>query len=147
MIDFFAEYYRWFLSLHIMAVISWMAGMFYMPRLFVYHTRLEVGSEAFEMFKEMERKLIRMIINPAMIVTWIAGLCMAFGQDLWSEHWFHVKFLAVIIMSGFHGFLSRWRRQFARDEIVHSERFYRQVNEIPTVLMIGIVLLVILKPF
>ena len=147
MTDFLADYYLWFLSLHIMAVISWMAGMFYMPRLFVYHTRLEVGSDASEMFKEMERKLIRMIINPAMMVAWVAGLCMAFGQDLWGDHWFQLKFLAVIMMSGFHGFLSRWRRQFDRDENVHNERFYRQVNEIPTVLMIVIVLLVILKPF
>lgn len=147
MTEFLANYYLWFLSLHIMAVISWMAGMFYMPRLFVYHTRLEVGTDASEMFKEMERKLIRMIINPAMTVAWIAGLCLAFGQDVWGDHWFHLKFLMVILMSGFHGFLSRWRRQFADDENNHSEKFFRQVNEIPTVLMIAIVLLVILKPF
>lgn len=146
MIDFFAEYYRVFLSLHIIAVISWMAGMFYMPRLFVYHTRLAAGTEASEMFKEMERKLIRIIINPAMILAWVFGLCMAFGQDLWGSHWFHVKFILVILMSSFHGYLSRWRRQFARDENSHDEKFFRRVNEIPTILMIIIVFLVIMKP-
>ena len=147
MIEFFATYYSWFLFLHIVTVISWMAGMFYMPRLFVYHSRLAVGSEASEMFKEMERKLIRIIINPAMILAWIFGLCMAFGQDYWGDIWFQIKFICVMIMSGFHGFLSRWRRQFARDENTHSEKFYRVVNEIPTIFMIFIVFLVIMKPF
>ncbi len=146
MIDFLADHYLWFLSLHIIAVISWMAGMFYMPRLFVYHTRLEVGSDASEMFKEMERKLIRIIINPAMILTWLFGLCMAFGQELWSSPWFQVKFVLVILMSGFHGYLSRWRREFERDENRHNEKFYRRVNEVPTILMIVIVFLVIMKP-
>lgn len=147
MIDFLAQYYSYFLALHIIAVISWMAGMFYMPRLFVYHTRLEVGSDASEMFKEMERKLLRIIINPAMTFAWIFGLCMAFGQDLWGDTWFQIKFFSVFLMSGFHGFLSRWRKEFARDENTHSEKFYRRVNEIPTVLMFVIVFLVILKPF
>ena len=147
MIDFISENYRVFLSLHIIAMISWMAGMFYMPRLFVYHTRLKVGSEASDMFKEMERKLIRIIINPAMCLTWIFGLSMAFAHDLWADHWFQFKFLCVIIMSGFHGYLSRWRRQFERDENRHGENFYRKVNEIPTVLMIVIAFVVILKPF
>ena len=145
--SFLADHYHWLLALHIISVISWMAGMFYMPRLFVYHCRLDVGSEASEMFKEMERKLIRVIINPAMTLTWIFGLSMAFGQHLWGEPWFQLKFLLVFIMSGFHGFLSRWRRQFADDRNIHSEKFYRLVNEIPTILMIFIVLLVILKPF
>ena len=121
--------------------------MFYMPRLFVYHTRLETGSEASEMFKEMELKLIRIIINPAMIFAWIFGLSMAFGQDLWGQGWFQLKFLCVILMSGFHGFLSRWRKQFARDENIHTEKFYRLVNEVPTILMIIIVFLVIMKAF
>lgn len=147
MTDFFTEYYLWFLSLHIIAVISWMAGMFYMPRLFVYHTRLDVGSDASEMFKEMELKLIRIIINPAMVFAWIFGLSLAFGQNLWFSHWFQIKFFMVILMSGFHGYLSIWRRQFVRDENIHSENFYRKVNEIPTIIMIFIVLLVILKPF
>lgn len=147
MTEILAEYYYWLLALHLIAVISWMAGMFYMPRLFVYHCRLEVGSDASEMFKEMERKLIRIIINPAMTLAWIFGLSMAFGQDRWGDHWFHVKFLCVLLMSGFHGYLSIWRRQFERDERRHSEKFFRAVNEIPTILMIIIVFLVILKPF
>lgn len=147
MIDFLHENYLWLLSLHIISVISWMAGMFYMPRLFIYHCRLEVGTESYEMFKEMERKLIRIIINPAMIFTWIFGLSLAFGQDVWGDHWFQIKFFIVIVMSGFHGFLSRWRRQFARGKNCHSARFYRIVNEIPTLLMFAIVFLVILKPF
>lgn len=147
MIDFISENYRIFLSLHIASMISWMAGMFYMPRLFVYHTRLEIGSEASEMFKEMERKLIRIIINPAICLTWVFGLSMAFAHDLWGDHWFQFKFLCVVIMSGFHGYLSIWRRQFDRDENKHGERFYRIVNEIPTVLMIIVVFVVILKPF
>lgn len=143
--SFLSEHYSWLLSLHIIAVISWMAGMFYMPRLFVYHTRLETGSDASEMFKEMELKLIRIIINPAMIFAWVFGLSMAFGQDLWGHSWFQLKFLCVILMSGFHGFLSRWRKQFARDENIHTEKFYRLMNEVPTILMIIIVFLVIMK--
>jgi len=147
MSEFLAEYYLLLRAFHLIAVISWMAGMLYMPRLFVYHTRLEAGSETSEMFKEMEYKLIRIIINPAMIMAWILGLCLAFSQNLWAEHWFQIKFLCVILMSGFHGFLSRWRKQFARDENSHNEKFYRRVNEIPTVLMIIIILLVVMKPF
>ena len=125
LVELFREYYYWLLALHIIAVISWMAGMFYMPRLFVYHTRLEVGSDAYEMFKVMERKLIRIIINPAMMVTWILGLALSFGQDSWSAGgWFYIKFVAVLIMSGFHGYLSIWRRAFERDENQHSEKPY-----------------------
>jgi putative membrane protein len=147
-IEFFQEYYYWLLSLHIISFISWMAGMFYLPRLFVYHTRLEVGCEASEMFKEMERKLLRMIINPAMIATWIFGLALSFGQDSWSAgNWFYIKFAAVILMSGFHGYLSKWRRAFYRDQNEHNEKFFRMANEVPTVLMIVIVFMVILKPF
>lgn len=148
MIEFLQEYYYWLLSLHIISVISWMAGMFYLPRLFVYHTRLEIGSDASEMFKEMERKLMRIIINPAMTASWIFGLAMSFGQDSWhAGGWFYVKFLAVLILSGFHGFLSRWRKDFERDENKHSEKYFRMMNEVPTILMIIVVFMVILKPF
>ncbi len=145
--DFIRENYDWFRALHIIAVISWMAGMFYMPRLFVYHTKVQVGSEASEMFKEMERKLLRIIINPAMILTWIFGLSMAFSNDLWGDVWFQGKFFCVFLMSGFHGYLARWRRYFFNDNNLHSEKFYRMINEVPTILMIIIVFLVILKPF
>lgn len=147
-VEFFQEYYYWILSLHIISFISWMAGIFYLPRLFVYHTRLEIGSDASEMFKEMERKLLRIIINPAMIATWIFGLALSFGQDSWNAGgWFYIKFAALIVMSGFHGYLSKWRRAFYRDQNEHDEKFFRMVNEVPTILMMIIVFMVILKPF
>lgn len=148
LVEYFQEYYYWLLSLHIISVISWMAGMFYLPRLYVYHTRLESGSDASEMFKEMERKLLRYIINPAMCATWLFGLALSFGQDSWNAGgWFYIKFSAVIILSGFHGYLSKWRKEFMRDENTHSEKFYRMMNEVPTVLMMIIVFMVFLKPF
>ncbi len=148
LIGFFQEYYYWLLSFHIISVISWMAGMFYLPRLFVYHTRLDAGSDASEMFKEMERKLMRIIINPAMTATWIFGLALSFGQDSWhAGGWFYIKFAAVLILSGFHGYLSRWRKAFERNENKHNEKFFRMVNEIPTILMMVIVFMVFLKPF
>ena len=148
LIEFFQEYYYWLLSFHIISVISWMAGMFYLPRLYVYHTRLESGSDASEMFKEMERKLLRYIINPAMSATWIFGLALSFGQDSWNAGgWFYIKFSAVIILSGFHGYLSKWRKEFLRDENTHTEKYFRMMNEVPTVLMIIIVFMVFLKPF
>ena len=148
LIEFFQEYYYWLLALHIISVISWMAGMFYLPRLFVYHTRLEIGSEASEMFKEMERKLMRIIINPAMSATWVFGLALSFGQDSWhAGGWFYIKFAAVLILSGFHGYLSKWRKLFERDQNPHPERYFRLMNEVPTILMIIIVFMVFLKPF
>ncbi|MFC7048030.1 protoporphyrinogen oxidase HemJ [Emcibacter nanhaiensis] len=147
MIDFLQDSYEWLLALHIISVISWMAGMFYLPRLFVYHCQVEKGSETSELFKVMERKLMRVIINPAMVASWIFGLGLAFGMDRWSEPWFHLKFVLVLLMSGFHGFLARWRKQFERDENSHTEGFYRKMNEVPTVLMILIVFLVIMRPF
>ncbi|WP_321395730.1 protoporphyrinogen oxidase HemJ [Emcibacter sp.] len=147
MIELLSSSYRWFLVLHIISVISWMAGMFYLPRIFVYHCQVQAGSETSELFKVMERKLLRYIINPAMIASWLFGLGLAFGMDHWSEGWFHAKFALVLLMSGFHGFLSRWRRQFERDENSHTEGFYRKMNEVPTVLMILIVFLVIFRPF
>lgn len=147
-IEFLQDYYFWLLSLHIISVISWMAGMFYLPRLFVYHTRLEAGSDASEMFKEMERKLMRIIINPAMTATWIFGLALSFGQDSWhAGGWFYVKIVAVTILSGFHGYLSMWRRAFERDENTRSEKYYRVANEVPTILMMIVVFMVFLKPF
>lgn len=148
MIEFFQDYYYWLLSFHIISVISWMAGMFYLPRLFVYHTRLEAGTDASEMFKEMERKLLRLIINPAMIAAWVFGLALSFGQDSWNAGgWFYMKFAAVIILSGFHGYLSKWRKAFERDENRHSEKYFRMMNEVPTILMIVVVFMVFLKPF
>ena len=139
--------YEWIKALHVVAVISWMAGMLYLPRLFVYHCEAEKGSTQSETFKVMERRLMRAIINPAMILTWLAGLYLAWAGHWFSSGWLHIKLVLVLIMSAVHGFFSRWRRDFAADRNTRSQKFYRIINEVPTVLMIGIVILVIVKPF
>jgi putative membrane protein len=139
--------YDWVKAGHIIAVIAWMAGMLYLPRLYVYHSRATKGSELSETFKVMERRLMRGIINPAMIATWILGLILAWLGDHWSEHWFHAKLLLVLGMQVIHAAYSRWRKAFAGDENRHSDKFYRIMNEVPTVLMLGIVVLVVVKPF
>ncbi len=148
--DFLLEWYFWIKALHVMSVISWMAGMFYLPRVFVYHAeRAEVGSQMSETFKVMEYKLMRVIINPAMIATWTFGLLMVFTPGVidWSQIWPWVKAAAVLTMSGFHGWLSARRKEFARDENTRTGRAYRLANEVPTLLMIVIVIMVIVKPF
>jgi putative membrane protein len=147
MTGFLGEIYLWVKALHIMAVISWMAGMLYLPRLFIYHCAAETGSVQSETFKVMERRLLRAIINPAMGLTWVLGLALVINLGAWSEPWMHVKFAAVIGLSTIHGYFSRWRRDFENDANRHSARFYRYMNEIPTVLMVAIVLLVVLQPF
>jgi protoporphyrinogen IX oxidase len=139
--------YEWIKALHIIAVISWMAGMLYLPRLFVYHCGAEVGSKQSETFKVMERRLLKAIINPAMVVTWLAGLYLAYAGHFFSASWFHGKLLLVVLLSGVHGYFSRWVKDFAADKNTRNERFYRIINEVPTVLMIGIVILVVVKPF
>ena len=139
--------YEWIKALHVIAVISWMAGMLYLPRLFVYHCEAEKGSVQSETFKVMERRLLKAIINPAMIVTWLAGLTLAWTGHWFSAGWFHGKLALVVLMSAVHGFFSRWVRDFAADRNRYSQRFYRLMNEVPTLLMIGIVILVIVKPF
>jgi putative membrane protein len=139
--------YEWIKALHVIAVIAWMAGMLYLPRLFVYHCVAEQGSPQSETFKIMERRLLRAIINPAMIVTWIAGLYVAWAGHWYSAGWFHAKFALVLAMSGVHGFLGARVRDFALDRNTRSQRFYRIINEVPTVLMIAIVILVVVKPF
>ena len=141
------DYYDWIKAAHIFMVIAWMAGMLYLPRLFVYHARATKGSELSETLKVMERRLMRGIINPAMVLTWILGLTLATVGDHWSEGWLHGKLALVLLLSGVHGALSRWRKQFERDENRHSEKFYRIINEIPAVLLIGILILVVVKPF
>lgn len=139
--------YDWIKALHVVAIISWMAGMLYLPRLMVYHCAAEVGSVQSETFKVMERRLLKAIMNPAMIVAWLAGLWMAWQGGWWAAPWFHAKIVLVLAMSGFHGALSRWVKDFAADANRRSPRFYRIANEVPTLLMIGIVILVIVKPF
>jgi putative membrane protein len=139
--------YDWMKALHVIAVISWMAGMLYLPRLFVYHAAVAAGSGESEMLKVMERRLLRYIMNPAMAVAWIAGLSLVWAGNWHVAHWFQAKFLAVIALSGVHGFLAGRVRAFSTDSNVKEQKFYRIINEIPTLLMILIVILVIVKPF
>ncbi|HWZ37423.1 MAG TPA: protoporphyrinogen oxidase HemJ [Bradyrhizobium sp.] len=139
--------YEWIKALHVIAVISWMAGMLYLPRLFVYHCEAEVGSKQSETFKVMERRLLKAIINPAMIVTWLAGIYLAWAGHWYLSGWFHAKLLLVLMLSAIHGFFVRCVRAFAVDRNLYSQKFYRIINEVPTVLMIAIVILVIVKPF
>lgn len=139
--------YVWLKALHIIAVISWMAGMFYLPRLFVYHCDAAPGSQQSETFKVMERRLLRLIINPAMIATWLLGLWLVWEGGWHKTGWFHAKFALVIAMSALHGFYVRWMKDFAHDRNTHSAKFYCFANEIPTFLMIGIVILAVVKPF
>ena len=145
-----AAAYPWTKALHVISMVAWMAGMFYLPRLFVYHTALRPGSVESERFKVMERRLLKQIINPAMIATWLFGLTLVAtpGVVSWStDGWWHVKFAAVILMSGFHGAMSKWRREFLEDRNRRSHKFYRVANEVPTLLLIVIVIMVIVKPF
>ncbi len=139
--------YLWLKAFHVIAIIAWMAGMLYLPRLFVYHSETPKGSIQSDTFKIMERRLLKAIINPAMIVAWVLGLYLAWDGGWYASGWLHAKVLLVLILSGFHGFLSRLVKDFAADRNTRPARFYRMINEVPTVLMIGIVILVIVKPF
>lgn len=139
--------YLWVKALHVIAIIAWMAGMLYLPRLFVYHTMAEKGSVQSETFKVMERRLLRAIINPAMVTAWVAGLWLAQDAGFWSQTWLHTKLALVAGLSGVHGYFAIAVRRFAEDRNTVSQRNWRILNEVPTLLMIGIVLLVILKPF
>ena len=139
--------YEWIKALHVIAVIAWMAGMLYLPRLFVYHCEAEIGSKQSETFKVMERRLLKAIINPAMIATWLAGLYLVWAGHWYLSGWFHVKLLLVLVMSAVHGFFVRVVRAFAADRNPYSQKFFRIINEVPAVLMVGIVILVIVKPF
>jgi putative membrane protein len=139
--------YLWLKALHVIAVIAWMAGMLYLPRLFVYHCDAERGSKQSETFKVMEQRLLRIIINPAMVVTWLVGLWLAYDGGWLTSGWWHAKLVLVLGLSALHGMFSAWVRDFAADRNVRPARFYRAINEVPTVLMIGIVVLAIVKPF
>jgi putative membrane protein len=139
--------YLWLKAFHIVAVIAWMAGMLYLPRLFVYHCDAEPGSRQSETFKVMERRLLLAIINPAMVVTWVLGLWLVWDGGWHKAHWLQAKVALVIVLSGLHGFLVGRVRDFAADRNRYSAKFYRVINEVPAVLMVGIVLLVVLKPF
>ncbi|HEX9070861.1 MAG TPA: protoporphyrinogen oxidase HemJ [Pseudolabrys sp.] len=139
--------YLWLKALHIIAVIAWMAGMLYLPRLFVYHATAKAGSALSETFKVMERRLLTFIMLPAMIVTWIVGIALLLQGQWLSASWLHVKLLAVVAMTILHGLFAHWVNEFRFDRNRHSQKFYRIVNEIPTVLLIVIVVLAAVKPF
>jgi putative membrane protein len=139
--------YMWVKAAHVVAIISWMAGMLYLPRLFVYHCESRPGTELSETLKVMERRLLRVIINPAMVLSWVLGLWLAWRGGFLMSGWFHAKLALVILLSGFHGHLSAAVRRFAEDTNTVPVRRWRLLNEVPAVLMIGIVVLVIVKPF
>jgi protoporphyrinogen IX oxidase len=139
--------YEWVKAVHIITVISWMAGMLYLPRLFVYHCGAEPGSKQSETFKLMERRLLRYITNPAMIAAWALGLWLVWRGRFIAAGWFDIKLVLVLLLSAMHGAFARWTRDFGADRNTRSERFYRIVNEVPTLLMIAIVILAVVKPF
>lgn len=139
--------YPWLKAFHVIAVIAWMAGMLYLPRLFVYHCAAEKGSAQSETFKVMERRLLRAIINPAMIAVWVLGLWLAWAGHWYDSGWLQAKVALVLAMSGVHGLFARWVKAFAADANLHSQEFYRIINEVPTILLIAIVILAVVKPF
>ena len=144
-----APYLLWTKSFHVIAVIAWMAALFYLPRLFIYHCEVARGSAESERFKVMERRLLKQIMTPAMIATWTFGILLILtpGAVDWHAGWWHTKLLSVILMSGFHGACSKWRRNFMEDRNTKSTKFYRYANEVPTVLMVIIVIMAIAQPF
>lgn len=146
--DFLLPFYLYIKAFHVIAFVSWMAGMLYLPRLYVYHADTEKGSAQSETFKVMERRLLRYIMNPAMIATFLFGiLLISANPALLSDGWLHAKILLVLIMAGTHGMLSKCRRNFEADANIRPAKFYRIINEVPTVLMIVIVILAVAKPF
>lgn len=149
MADFILTHYLWFKSLHLIAVMSWMAGLLYLPRLFVYHAGTAKGSELSEKFKVMEFRLMRYIMGPASVATWLFGCLMLWANwdGIMAQHWMHAKLTLVVLMTGFHHACMAWRKKFARDENTKSAKFFRVANELPTLMMIVIVILAVVKPF
>lgn len=147
MIAFLSNYILWIKAFHVIFVIAWMSGMLYLPRLFVYHCETVPGSVESERFKVMEKKLLRVIINPSMIAVWIFGLTLMFLTAAYQDTWFQIKFSLVLVMSGLHGYFATCVRRFANDANTKPARFYRILNEIPALLMMAIVILVIVQPF
>jgi putative membrane protein len=141
--------YLWIKALHVISLIAWMAALFYLPRLYVYHCQVPAGSAESERFKVMERRLLKQIMTPAMIATWVFGILLVLTPGIisWTEGWWYVKLVSVIMLTGFHGAMSKWRKDFLNDRNRRPERFYRIANEVPTVLMFVIVIMVIVKPF
>lgn len=148
--DALIPFYRWILALHIISVIAWMSGLLYLPRLFVYHCGAAPGSDKAETFKIMERRLLRAIMNPAMIAVYLFGILLLLTPgvvDLATAGWLHLKLVLVVLLTLYHHALARWRKAFAADANRHDAKFYRVMNEVPTLLMIAIVILVVVKPF
>lgn len=148
--DFLAAVYPWTLVLHLIAVISWMAGIFYLPRLFVYHVEKASNNQELDLiYQEMERKLLRAIMNPAMGAVWVFGLMLVFTPGIvdWSEGWPWIKAVMVTGMTAFHHYLALWRKDFAAGRNRRSGRFYRIANEAPTLMMVVIVAMAVAKPF
>lgn len=139
--------YLWVKTVHVLAIIAWMAALLYLPRLMVYHANADPGSEVSQTFKIMERRLLKAIATPAMIAAWVFGLWLVAILGAWSSPWMHVKFAAVIGLTAMHGLMARWVRNFANDANTRGHKFYRVANEIPTLLMIVAVIMVIVKPF
>jgi len=141
--------YPWLKALHIVAVIAWMAGLLYLPRLFVYHAEAPAGSNRAATFEIMERRLMRGIMMPALFMTYLFGIALLATPGIvdWRQGWIWAKLALVLLLTVFHGFLERWRRDFAAGRNAHRARFYRIVNELPTLAMIAIVILVVVKPF
>ena len=147
MLEVSSTSYDWVLALHVISVIAWMAGLLYLPRLYVYHCQTQTGSNASELFKVMERRLLRAIMNPAMIASWGFGLWLYASLGAWTAGWAHAKLSLVVLLTVAHMFMAKWRRDFEMDRNKRPESFFRIANEAPTVLMIGIVIFVIVKPF
>ncbi len=146
--DFLLQNYLWLKALHVISVMAWMAGLLYLPRLFAYHAESKVGSEQSETFKTMESRLLRIIMNPAMIAAWLFGILMITANPSLFEHgWMHVKFMLVIIMSILHMVFSKWRKNFAVDKNVKSAKFYKLWNEAPAAIMVIIVIMAVAEPF
>jgi len=147
--DWLVGLYPWIKAFHIIAVIAWMAGLLYLPRLFVYHASAAPGSQASETFKVMERRLLRAIMDPAMTAVIVFGVLLAIidSPGIWQEGWWHVKIVLILVMIALHLLFGRWQKAFAQDRNTHPARFYRMMNEAPTLVMIAIVLLAVVKPF
>lgn len=139
--------YDWIKIAHIVSIISWMVGLLYLPRLMVYHSVAELDSDVSETFKVMERRLLKGIMTPAMISSWIFGLILAYLSGFWFEYWFLLKLFLIVLLSVYHMFAAGWVKEFSIDQNSHTQRFFRFANEVPTVLMILVVILVVIKPF
>ncbi len=149
MVPAFLHLYPWTKAVHIVALIAWMAGLLYLPRLFVYHCEAGPGTEGSETFKVMERRLYKLIMTPAMLVTFTFGIILALTPGLvdWHAGWFYVKLVSVILLAGVHGAMNKWRKDFLEDRNRRPQRFFRIANEVPTVLMLVAVVMVVVQPF